>query len=241
MTPAELDAAYRAQVVENLTNPDADMRQTIEMLHWMDCNKGSCLSADQAGRTWVWSDLHLDHADAIRCFKRPFRNVEGMRQALFEAWRQAVAETDVVICLGDLTVGPANRTIDAALAGLPGEKILVAGNHDVGGRGKDYGFEAAYPTLVCETEPALLLTHEPLTAVPAGTVNVHGHLHGALAKAKALRSRCHLNVNCELTAYRPVRLAELATAAGVLLAGDIEPLATTAGTVARARRRRGVA
>ena len=124
---------------------------------------------------------------------------------------------------------------------MPGEKLLVAGNHDVGGPGKNYGFDAAYPTLVCETEPALLLTHEPLTAVPAGTVNVHGHLHGALAKAKALRSTRHLNVNCELTAYQPVRLAELATAAGALLAGDIKPLATTAGTLARARRRREVA
>ena len=120
---------------------------------------------------------------------------------------------------------------------MPGEKILVAGNHDVGGRGQDYGFEAAYPTLVCETEPALLLTHEPLTAVPAGAVNVHGHLHGALAKAKALRSRRHLNVNCELTAYRPVRLAELTMAAGALLTGGVQPQPTKAGTVALARRR----
>ena len=161
VTPAELDAAYRSQVVGNLTSRDADMRETLEMLHWMDCNKGGRLSGDQAARTWVWSELHLDHADAIRCFKRPFGNVEEMRRALFEAWRRAVAETDLVICLGDVTVGPANRTIDAALAKLPGEKLLVAGNHDVGGRGKNYGFDAAYPTFVCETEPALLLTHEP--------------------------------------------------------------------------------
>ena len=68
-----------------------------------------------------------------------------MRQALFQAWRQAVVETDVVICLGDVTVGPADPAIDAALAGLPGEKIPVAGNDDVGGRGKDYGFGAACP------------------------------------------------------------------------------------------------
>ena len=67
-----------------------------------------------------------------------------MRRALFEAWRQTVDETDVIICLGDVTVGPANPPIDEALAALPGETILVAGNHDVAGGGKDYGFEAAY-------------------------------------------------------------------------------------------------
>ena len=158
-----------------------------------------------------------------------------MRRALLAAWRQTVDETDVVICLGDVTVGPASPAIDEALAALPGEKILVAGNHDVAGGRKDYGFEVAYPTLVCETEPPLLLTHEPLTEVPAGSVSVHGHLHGTPARAKALVSRRHLNVNCELTRYRPARLAELVTTAGALLAGKLEPLATTAGTVAMAR------
>ena len=52
---------------------------------------------------------------------------------------------------------------------LPGDKVLVVGNHEcVKNRSqpKDYGFEAAYPTLVCETDPPLLLTHEPLETVP---------------------------------------------------------------------------
>ena len=38
---------------------------------------------------------------------------------------------------------------------------------------------ARQPHLVVgETDPPLLLTHEPLEKVPAGCVNVHGHLHG---------------------------------------------------------------
>ena len=129
----------------SLMSGHAERRPILEMLQSMDRSKGGRLSANQAARTWIWSDLHLDHADVVWCFDRPFRSVEGMRRALFEAWRQTVDETDVIICLvGDVTVGPANPPIDEALAALPGETILVAGNHDVAGGGKDYGFEAAY-------------------------------------------------------------------------------------------------
>ncbi|MCY4599745.1 MAG: hypothetical protein OXF27_07480 [Acidobacteria bacterium] len=160
-----------------------------------------------------------------------------MCRALVEAWRDTVEESDRIICRGDVTVGVANRGIDNALATLPGTRVLVVGNHDfpIGGADvKDYGFEAVYPTLVCETDPPLLLTHEPLDVVPVGAVNVHGHLHGTPARAIARCSRYHLNVNVELTAFRLVRLPELATTARALLAGDAEPQPTTAGTIARA-------
>ena len=239
MTPAALDAAYRAELVGSLMSGHADKRQSMEMLQWMHGNRGGRLSASQAARAWIWADLHLDHADVVWCFDRPFRSVEGMRRALLETWRETVGDNDVIICLGDVTVGPARPAVDEALGTLPGEKVLVVGNHEfaAGNRGvKGYGFEAVYPTLVCETDPPLLLTHEPLTDVPPGTVNVHGHLHGAAARTRARRSKSHLNVNCELTAYRPMRLAALAATARALVAGEVEPQATPARTVALARR-----
>ena len=85
-----------------------------------------------------------------------------------------------------------SRRLDQALATLPGTKVLVVGNHEfpIGGAGvKDYGFEAVHPTLVCETDPPLLLTHEPLDVVPVRAVNVHGHLHGTAARALASGAR----------------------------------------------------
>ena len=75
--------------------------------------------------------------------------------------------------------------------------------------------------------------------MPAGAVNVHGHLHAKRARARALVSTQHLNVNVEQTGYRPLRLSELVMTAGALLAGDVKPLATTAHTVAMARRHPG--
>ena len=237
MTPAALDAAYRAELVGSLMNGHADQRQIMEMLQWMQANKGGRLSEGEAARAWIWADLHLDHADVVRCFDRPFRTIEGMQRALLEAWRSTVGDNDMIICLGDVTVGPATPAVNEVLGAMPGEKVLVVGNHEfaAGDRGvKGYGFEAVYPTLVCKTEPPLLLTHEPLTHVPPGTVNVHGHLHGTTARTRAQRSASHLNVNCELTAYRPMQVAALAATAGALLAGEVEPQGTTARTVARA-------
>ena len=62
---------------------------------------------------------------------------------------------------------------------------------------------------------------------------MHGHLHGTAARTLAGHSRRHLNVNCELTGYHPMRLAELATTARALLAGDVEPRRTTAHMLAK--------
>ena len=241
ITPAALDAAYRAQLEAALGRRRAASHtiraQTRAMLAWMKTHAGGRLGASEVGRTWTWSDLHLDHEEVVWCFNRPFRTSQAMCRALVEAWRETVGESDRIICLGDVTVGVAKRGIDNALATLPGTRVLVVGNHEFpigGGDVKDYGFEAVYPTLVCETDPPLLLTHEPLDEVPVGAVNVHGHLHGTAARAKARRSRYHLNVNVELTAFRPVHLSELVRTARALLAGDIEPRRTTSCTIARA-------
>lgn len=241
MTPAALDAAYRAQLEAALARrrvaPHTNPSQTRAMLAWMKTHPGGGLGASEVGRTWIWSDLHLDHEEAVWCFNRPFWTSQAMCRALIEAWRETVEESDRIICLGDVTVGMANLGIDKALATLPGTRVLVVGNHEfpIGSAGvKDYGFEAVYPTLVCKTDPPLLLTHEPLDEVPVGAVNVHGHLHGTAAREIARCSRYHLNVNVELTAFRPVRLSELVTAARALLAGDVEPEMTTADTIASA-------
>ena len=241
ITPAVLDAAYRAQLNAALARrraaPHTNSSQTRAMLAWMKMHRGGRLGASEVERTWIWSDLHLDHAEVVWCFNRPFRTSQAMCRALVEAWRETVKKSDRIICLGDITVGVANRGIDKALATLPGTRVLVVGNHEfpIGAAGvKHYGFEALYPTVVCETDPPLLLTHEPLDVVPVGAVNVHGHLHGTAAREIARCSRYHLNANVELTAFRPMRMSELVTAARALLAGDVEPGMTTADTIARA-------
>lgn len=79
--------------------------------------------------TWLTSDLHLGHANIIGYCGRPFADVEEMDRELVRRWRERVATDDVVWVLGDFALG----SIAAGLAlvqSLPGEKHLVAGNHD---------------------------------------------------------------------------------------------------------------
>ena len=52
------------------------------------------------------------------------------------------------------------------------------------------------------------LSHEPLTEVPVGAVNVHGHLHDGTEP-----TRRHVNVAVERWNYEPVPMATVAARA----------------------------
>lgn len=45
---------------------------------------------EPGGWTWIWSDLHLHHANIIHHCDRPFAPVHQMDLALLQAWREAV-------------------------------------------------------------------------------------------------------------------------------------------------------
>ena len=82
VTPAALDAAYRAL----LKTAHAGKRawytipwQTRAMLAWMKTNSGGHLGAGQVARVWIWSDLHLNHAEVVSCFSRPSPYLVGAR------------------------------------------------------------------------------------------------------------------------------------------------------------------
>ncbi len=174
----------------------------------METAAGRTLDPARAESTWIWSDLHLDHEGIIGHGHRPHGSAAAMTRELCAAWRQRVGTDETIVCLGDVTVGHTKATTSARLATLPGYKILVPGNHDfLPGQEwpKHYRFDETAPTLVCEAEPTLLLTHEPLDTVPAGCWNVHGHIHGPGPE----RSERHVNVCVERTGYEPVRLSDL--------------------------------
>ena len=64
---------------------------------------GELQEAD-AGRIWIWSDLHLGHATSLSYFARPFASPEEMDDALFRSWNGTVTPGDTIICLGDVAV-----------------------------------------------------------------------------------------------------------------------------------------
>ena len=120
------------------------------------------------GHTWIWSDLHLGDLAMVEAWNRPFRNLTHMNRALLAEWRRRIRSSDTIICLGDVAHPNAWRDhsrLQLDLAGCPGERLLILGNHDFHTREELAlaGFDKQYAAAVCDTGPVLILTHMPLS------------------------------------------------------------------------------
>lgn len=73
------------------------------------------------------SDLHFGHRKVAEL--RGFDNVEDHDDFILDIWDSTVGRNDIVYVLGDISLN-ANHGI-AMLAGLPGRKHLISGNHDM--------------------------------------------------------------------------------------------------------------
>ena len=218
MTGAKLQRIYEAQLEEALERRDEKGFDVagFRLLLSVSKTRGAFELKVEDDRVWVWSDLHVGDIDALTFFGRPFVSVDEMNEELFERWRSSVGPDDFVVCLGD--VGTWQSL--AKLQELPGQKILVFGNHDRSARGFDVVCGSAY----AHGHPPLVLTHVPLRRVPPACVNVHGHLHVGRVKS----STAHVNVSVEQLDYRPRRLTDIRRLAAVLARGRSVPGRTTA-------------
>ena len=187
--------------------------------------------AASADTTWVWSDLHLGHENIIRYTNRPFGDVEEMDAHLYANWDAAVGEDDTLIFVGDLAMRTAicDATWQRVREGAGRSKILVVGNHDLTGSGdlRVDGFDDICSVLRIDGDAPLVFTHMPLTTVPDGWVNVHGHTHDAAPTRSP-----HINVSVEQLAYRPIRLDRILTLAKEVVAGRYPEGATTRERIA---------
>lgn len=181
---------------------------------------------DGPDSVWVWSDLHLGHDNIIRYTNRPFADAETMDSALYENWAATVGNDDELIIVGDLAMRTAvgTHTWQRVRHGPGGKKRLVIGNHDLTGSGslRVDGFDEIGAALFMDGDPPLVFTHIPLTRVPEGCVNIHGHTHN-----ETPRDSRHINVSVEQLDYRPVALTRLSVLARDLVAGRYPNGATT--------------
>ena len=81
-------------------------------------------------RTWVWSDLHLRHANIIKYCNRPFTDADEMNKAMVDRWNDLVDDGDEVWIVGDLVLGQLTVNLSAHVWRLKGRKLLIPGNHD---------------------------------------------------------------------------------------------------------------
>jgi len=221
-----LKSVYEAQLEAGARPGGGDQRHGRRMFRAM-LKASRELDPCRLGRVdaWVWSDLHLGHENIIRYTGRPFADVDAMDRTLYENWASTVGETDALIFVGDVAMRQAvgEHTWQRIRRGR-GTKHLVIGNHDLTGSGKLRvdGFDRIASAMLVEGDPPLVFTHLPLTTVPDGCVNVHGHTHD-----EPCRRSPHINVSVEQIDYRPVALERIRRLAGQLVVGHYPAGATT--------------
>jgi calcineurin-like phosphoesterase family protein len=75
------------------------------------------------------SDPHLNHKNIIEFCNRPFGSVEEMNKVIISNWNNTIKHGDWVYILGDFCLGD-RKMWCYFLNQLPGNKILIQGNHD---------------------------------------------------------------------------------------------------------------
>lgn len=128
--------------------------------------------------TFFIGDMHLGHKGIITFSAtkplRPFETIEEHDEELIRRWNSAVGAKDKVYMMGDFCFG--KRNIEKAAA-LKGDKVLIAGNHDVYAT-EDYLKYFRKVMGCCEYKGAIL-THMPVHPRELNRyfMNIHGHLH----------------------------------------------------------------
>jgi len=162
-------------------------------------------------KTFVVSDTHFGHANIIDYSNRPFRHrngardVESMNRTLVNNWNHTVSPNDIVYFLGDVAFGRGSRATGYWLRRLNGRKITIKGNHD-SPRWRRIFKKIDY------NGTQFLLVHDPNEVINWNGWVIHGHKHrdnrgNCPVRYPFINGRNKtINVNVELTGYKPVDL-----------------------------------
>lgn len=155
---------------------------------------------------WFTADHHFGHANVIEYTERPYKSVEEMDADLIARWNDAVAPSDLVYHLGDVSFHGNERTREI-LHQLKGNKILIRGNHDKAPKtAQNMGFLASMEAAMIKIgSHDVFLRHEPGRPAP-GIWIVHGHTHQSY-KIKSIEKK--ISVCVEMWNYGPVSEGQL--------------------------------
>jgi len=123
-----------------------------------------------------------------------------MNEIMIKNWNGLVNEGDVVLHLGDFSLG-SKRKRSKLRDRLNGTIILILGCHD-GSKwriARDGFIVVDAPIYIDD----FIFTHQPMDEVPDGKWNVHGHIHNLTTFGR------RINVSVEQIDYKPINLKEL--------------------------------
>jgi len=149
-------------------------------------------------RYYFTADFHIDHVNIIRFCKRPFRNVDEMREKIISNWNSIVKQGDIVFHIGDFAMNNTNKR--EIINRLNGQVILIKGNHD---RGELFKIQDLMFMLEDEQ---LHLVHIPEEA--QADYNLVGHTHEKW-KTKKIGDHFCINVGVDVNNFTPVSEEEI--------------------------------
>lgn len=157
---------------------------------------------------YVISDTHFGHGNIIDYCDRPFEDTAEMNRTLEDNWRDVVDDRDTVIHLGDVRHHPAELSAARWLNRLPGEVLLVRGNHD-GGVGQNFPHHVVNICTIQHGRYEFYCEHEPVDEYPGW--QLHGHVHNNHARRCPFidPQKKRVNLSVELIDYTPLALDEL--------------------------------
>lgn len=136
--------------------------------------------------SFVFTDPHFHHKRLVEMRHRP----DGYEAIIAESW-QSIPATATIYCLGDVCLGDKVKVHSMYIEAAPGYKILVRGNHD---KEKEswylsHGWDEVHDNLMRATtvngrHTRLLMSHEPIADNGRFDINVHGHFHNDLHRAR---------------------------------------------------------
>ncbi len=155
-------------------------------------------AAEEEGRIWVTSDLHIGHNREFVYQDRGFADIEEHDRTLVANWNELVHDEDTVYILGDILLKHDLKDDEfeyglSILRQLKGSLVILQGNHDSESKLEKYRtcanvaaagdaalylnypnkgyyhfYLSHYPTLV---------SHEKLKHMKTALINLYGHTH----------------------------------------------------------------
>lgn len=169
--------------------------------------------------TWIISDTHFGHKNIIKFCGRP----ENHEEIILNNWMSMVKDQDTTLHLGDVMFGGRYSYHWAEqIAEIPGEKLLIRGNHDHSKEVKILqnvaGFEIIDDFIQEFNGQKIYFSHYPDQPVPGARewdFNIHGHIHNNgydplyFPNIDQHSVPLYFNASIEETNYKPVRLVQI--------------------------------
>lgn len=155
-----------------------------------------------------WSDLHIDHPNAVR-FRPWFKNQKEHDEYMLDTLRDSIGKRTKIILLGDIAVGRKGlEQIKKVIHNVP--NLLIMGNHDAERQGiKMRDLVDVYDDVQSLAKQnggkrGFWLSHVPIHETELrDKFCIHGHIHKAV-----IRDQRYINV-CVDWAKQPVKLEDI--------------------------------